>query len=351
MIAAMRSKVKIVFATGVVLSVLLLSIFWPGFPGGARLRQSARRVTIRLDSKLAAWFGRQPVPVSLQARVVGDGALVEALKGAQVVALESTSGYAVLSDDLGRFTVPHLVWYPGATYTLLVTADAHHAKQFKVRAPATTPGDGIIDAGDLRFEEGAVLQAEEKIVRFLKYDGENRGYYKALCEKLTASSRTDHQVIDALCKYVATRHSAFGDPRGFKSARQILEMGAPHCSNLAFALAALTSAAGYPTRTVHTSDTPDYTNTHVAVEVFYAEGWRLYDPTYGNYFLDESGAVVSYKELRLKPSLMTTEAFRHLPPETGRAALAWMPAAYGSGLHQIYHIGDSEFADACPVLN
>ena len=105
------------------------------------------------------------------------------------------------------------------------------------------------------------------------------------------------------------------------------------------------------TRTVHTSDTPEYTNTHVAVEVFYADGWHLYDPTYGVFFLNESGVVASYKELRLNPSLMTTGAFQQLKPEIARAALAWMPSVYSSGLHQLYHVGETEFANSCSVLN
>lgn len=347
----MGTRIKSALAACVGLLLLSVSLFWPGLPWSARLRYAARRVVVRFDSKAAALRGQQPRPVSIYGKLVGSGAFVESLKGAQVIALESTSGYAALSDGQGRFTLPHLVWYPGASYTLLITADTYHAKHFKVRAPSAYPRDSIIDAGELRFDEGVDLSAKERPVRLLKYDAENHGYYKELFEKLTASCVTDHQVIDALCKYVATRHNPAGDPWGFKSARQIIEKGAPHCSNLAFAMAAITSAGGYMTRTVHTSDTREYTNTHVAVEVYYAEGWHLYDPTYGVAFLNESGVAASYKELRLNPSLMTTESFQRLKPEIVRAALAWMPGAYGSGLHQFYYVGESEFADACSVLN
>jgi hypothetical protein len=300
---------------------------------------------------MATLLGQQPRPVSIYGKLIGSGAFVESLKGAQVVALESTSRYSALSDGQGRFTLPHLVWYPGASYTLFITADTYHAKHFKIHAPSAYPRDSIIDAGELLFDAGVDLSTQERLVRFLKYDAENHSYYKELFEKLVASCVTDHQIIDTLCKYVATRHNPIGDPWGFKSARQIIEKGAPHCSNLAFAMAAITSAGGYLTRTIHTSDSPEYRNTHVAVEVFYGEGWHLYDPTYGAFFLNESGVVASYKELRLNPSLMTTEAFQRLKPEITRAALTWMPRAYGSGLHQVYYVGESEFADACSVLN
>jgi hypothetical protein len=347
----MGNRIKSALIVFVGLMLLSVALFWPGLPWSARLRYAARRAVVRFDSKAAAWLGRQPRPISIYGRLAGSGAFVESLKGAQVVALESGSGYAASSDGQGRFTLPHLLWYPGASYTLLITADAYHAKRFKVHAPPACPPDSIIDAGELRLDEGLDLSAKDRPDRFLKYDAENHGYYKELFEKLTASSVTDHQIIDTICKYVATRHNPVGDPWGFKSARQIIEKGAPHCSNLAFAMAALTSAGGYMTRTVHTSDTPEYTNTHVAVEVFYGEGWHLYDPTYGVSFLNESGAAASYKELRLNPSLMTAEAFEGLDPEIVRAALAWMPSAYGSGLHQVYYVAESEFADSCYALN
>lgn len=332
------------------LFLLCISLFLPAFPWSARLQYGAKRVAARFDSKIAAWRG-QLGPVSIHGKLIGSGAFAQSLKGAQVIALESTSGYAASSDNQGRFTLPHLVWYPGATYTIFITTDAYHAKRFKILAPSAYPRDSIIEAGELRYDEGIDISTKEGLVRFLKYDAENRDYYKELFEKLADSSLTDHQIIDGLCKYISTRQSSGGDPWGFKSARQIIEKGAPHCSNLAYAMAALTSAGGYLVRTVHTSDTPEYRNTHVAVEVYYADGWHLYDPTYGVFFLNESGVVASYRELRLNPSLMTTGAFEQVKPETARAALGWMPSVYGSGLHQFYHVGELEFVAACPALN
>ncbi len=304
-----------------------------------------------MNLRLRPGAATNPGRFSIYGKLIGSGAFVESLKGAQVIALESPSGYAALSDNQGRFTLPHLLWYPGATYTLFITTDTYHAKQFKIIAPSAYPQDGIIQAGELRFDEGIALPTKEGLVRFLRYDVENRDYYKALFETMTASSLTDHQIIDTICKYIATRHTSTGDHREFKSARQIIEKGAPHCSNLAYAMAAVTSAGGYMTRTVHTSDTPEYTNTHVAVEVFYSDGWHLYDPTYGVFFLNESGVVASYKELRLNPSLITTGAFQQLKPDIARDALAWMPNVYSSGLHQLYHVGETEFANPCSFLN
>ncbi|HKP85177.1 MAG TPA: transglutaminase domain-containing protein [Blastocatellia bacterium] len=339
----MRRRIKCAVAASIAIALLAAALFWPGLPWSARLRYTARRAAAKFESKVAAWRGQRPRPVSISGKLTGDGALVESLKGARVAAIESTSGYAVLSDGQGGFTLPHLVWYPGATYTLQITADAHHARRFKVRAPPVYPQNGVIDVRELRFDEGVELTPEETLARFLEYDAENRDYYKEVFEKLTAHARTDHQAIGLICKFVATRQNSKEDPWGFKSARQIIERGAPHCSNFAFAMAAITSAGGYPTRTVHTSDTAEYKHTHVAVEVFYEDGWHLYDPTYGVSFVNKAGDVASYKELRLNPALITPEAFGQVEPEIARAALAWMPGAYGSGLHQIYHADESAF--------
>jgi len=345
----MRIEIKGLIVGCLAILLLAVTLFWSRPLWPARLLYASRRVAARFESKVAAWSGQQPRPISISGRLIGSGAFAESLKGAQVIALESTSGYASMSDSRGGFTLPHLVWYPGATYTLLVTADRHHVKRLNVRAPSDYPQNGIIDAGDLRFDEGADLSAKEPLVRSLEYDSENRDYYKNLFEELAAHARTDHQAIDSICKYTATRFNRREDPFGFKSARQIFERGAPHCSNFAFAMAAITSAGGYPSRTVHTTDTPEYAHTHVAVEVFYADGWHLYDPTYGIFFLNKSGAVASYRELRLNPGLMTQEAFQQLRPEIGRSALAWMPGAYGSGLNQIYQADESAFANTCSM--
>ena len=73
-------------------------------------------------------------------------------------------------------------------YTLFIATDTYHAKQFKIIAPSAYPQDSIIRAGELRFDEGIAFPTKEGLVRFLRYDAENRDYYKGLFEKLAASS-------------------------------------------------------------------------------------------------------------------------------------------------------------------
>jgi hypothetical protein len=331
----------------VTLTMLFLSAVLPGLPWSSRMRYALKRTSAKIGAKLASWRGLEPKPFSLSGRLIVSASLPRAVKGAQVAAVESTSGYAAMSDGEGRFILPHLIWYPGTVYNLIVTADVHQAKAFKISAPSSYPAGGVFRLEDMRLEDGYEIERAEWPVRYLEYDAENADYYKGLFNRLTSGAATDHQKVAAICRYVATKHNPGETRWQFQSARQILEGGAPHCSNLAFAMAAVTGAGGYPTRTVHTSDTPDYSNIHVAVEVHYDDSWHLYDPTYGVFFLDAKGAVAGYKELRMAPDLVVKEAFGALKRGVARTALTWMPGAYRSGLHQIYYVNESSFALWC----
>jgi hypothetical protein len=275
-------------------------------------------------------------------KLTGYGAQVEALRGARVIAAESTSGYSALSDDECRFVLPHLTWYPGASYNLIIVADAYHLKRIKVSAPPSCPYDGIVDVGELRFDDGYEVGREDAPDRYMEYDRNNGDYYTGLFTRLTANLETDERAIDAISKYVATRLNYEEHALEFKSPRQILERGSCYCSNLALAMAAITAAGDYPTRTVHLSDSPEHQHTHVVVEVYYGDQWHLYDPTYGVFFLNGESAVASYKELRLDPSLVTARAFPGFKPETTESILAWMPKTYRAGFHQIYQVSKSE---------
>ncbi|MCI0489038.1 MAG: carboxypeptidase-like regulatory domain-containing protein [Blastocatellia bacterium] len=319
-------------------TLFLAALFWPGLPWSAHVRYTFRRIAFKIETKIAAWRNDQPRPVTLSGKVSGRGAFVQALKGAQVVALESASGYAAMTDGQGRFLLPHLMWYPGATYNLVITAGSYPARRLQVSAPLYYPTGGTVDLGELNFEEGRSMEQKERPAPRLTYDTENDYYYRDLFNRLTMNLGTHHQKIDAINKYIAGRHNPEEDAWSFKSARQIIERGAPHCSNLAFALAIVAAAGGYPARTVHTSDTAEYLHTHVAVEVYYDDAWHLYDPTYGVFFLNEEGRVASYEELRLNTDLVTPEAFQGFNPKVIRSILEWMPEALASGFHQIYEV-------------
>src|SRR5262249_27389323 len=126
---------------------------------------------------------------------------------------------------------------------------------------------------------------------------------------------------------------------------EIIESGSCYCSQLALAMAAITTAADYPTVTVHLSDTPERVATHVVVQVYYDDAWHLFDPTWGLVFRDAHGDIADYRNIRLHPALIDRSAFEGIKPETVEQIMRWMPQAYASGLHQMYAEVKSEY---CP---
>jgi hypothetical protein len=111
-------------------------------------------------------------------------------------------------------------------------------------------------------------------------------------------------------------------------------------------MAAITSAGNFPTRTVHMTDNPEYTRTHVTVEVYYGGRWHLYDPTYGVHYSDATGLVASYKQLRLNPALVAPGTFSSLPEREAGETQAWMLADFASGYNQIYLLSKDQACTA-----
>lgn len=334
----MKRLIVVCTSTALLLAVMCA----PNLPWSARFHRTLNRLLTKAETKIARWRGQQPRLVSLTGKLTGYGAQVKSLRGARVIAEESTSGYSAMSDDEGRFVLPHLTWYPGASYNLIIAADAYHLKRIRLSASLRCPNDAILDVGELRFDDGYEVDRADTLVRPMEYDRDNGDYYAGLFTRLTANLETDERAIDAIGKYVAGKLTYEEPAREFKSPRQILERGSCYCSNLALAMAAVTAAGNYPTRTIHLSDSPEHQHTHVVVEVYYGDQWRLYDPTYGVFFLNRVGEVASYKELRLDPSLVTGSAFPGFKPETTESILAWMPKTYRAGFHQIYQVNKSE---------
>jgi transglutaminase-like putative cysteine protease len=321
-----------------VVTALLAGMLWPGLPWSARLRHVLRRATVKLEAQFAALRGVETGPVSISGKLTGSGAYLDAVKGAQVVAIETTSGYGVLSDREGNFILPHLTWYPGATYTLDIIPDIYTARRIEVRAPSHYPEGGRIDVGEVSFDQAGELDTGELAVRFMEYDGNNNEYYRDLFDQLTAGLETDERRVEAINKYVGTRLDYDVHTPSFNNPREIIESGSRFCSNLALAMAAITAAGNYPTRTVHLSDSPEHRFTHVVVEVYYKDGWHLYDPSFGAAFLNDRGEVASYREIRLNPSLVKAEAYGHLDRIAVLKIMLRMPEAYMTGFHQIYYV-------------
>jgi transglutaminase-like putative cysteine protease len=322
----------------IVVTAVLAGMLWPGLPWSARLRHVLRRATVKIEARFAELRGVETRPLSISGRLSGSGAHLDALKGAQVVAIETTSGYGVLSDHEGNFILPHLTWYPGATYTLDIMPDIYTARRIEVRAPSLYPEGGRIELGEVNFDQAEELHPGEVAVRFMEYDSGNNQYYRDLFDQLTAGLETDEQRVGAINKYVGTRLDYDVHTPSFKNPREIIESGTRFCSNLALAMAAITAAGNYPTRTVHLSDSPEHRFTHVVVEVYYKDGWHLYDPSFGAAFLNDQGQVASYREIRLNPSLVKADAYGHLDRIAVLKIMLRMPEAYMTGFHQVYYV-------------
>jgi transglutaminase superfamily protein len=328
-------------------SFLLAMVFTPGLPWSARVHKNLSRLRLKALAKISRWRGDEPRIVMITGRLSGYGAQVEALRGARVIAAESMSGYSAMSDTEGKFSLPHLTWFPSTSYNLLVAADAYHLRRLKLVCPSTCPSNGILDFGELRFDEGDEVDQKTTLVRPMEYDSDNDEYYAGMFARLTAGQQSDESAINAICKYVAGKLNYEETTRQFHSPRQVLERGSCYCSNLALAMAAITASGNYPTRTVHLSDSPEHKHTHVVVEVFYGDRWHLYDPTYGVFFLNRNQEVASYRDLRLDPGLVTSDAFAKLKFDTAENILSWMPKTYETGFHQIYEVNRS---DVCTGL-
>jgi len=97
-------------------------------------------------------------------------------------------------------------------------------------------------------------------------------------------------------------------------------------------------AVGYRARVIHLSDGAARPTTHAVVEVFYGNEWHLYDPTFGGEFTDKDGRVVSYRELRLDPTLINQNVFAKFRQKYPKISLKWMPSVYNSGYHHLYYL-------------
>jgi hypothetical protein len=318
------------------LSMMLVVVMsaLPGLPWSAECHHRLKRIESRVAMKVSAWRGWKPRYVSLT------GAC--GLAGAQIQAVDSPSGWATLSDRDGRFVLPGLLWYKGARYELVVSADGNRGQRTWIAAPPTPPAGDVVDVGRLQFDDAEVVDVTSlpglgASSREL-FDVRNRDYYRGLYAELTTGLRTDEEKVDAINTYVSTKLNYAETEWDLGSPRRVLENGSQYCGHLGSAMAAIL-AAGYHTRIVHLGDDAVPRNTHALVEVSYGGSWHLYDPTFGVRFEDATGRVLSYRELRLDPSPVASEKFAKYRKKYRWAKFDWMAGIYASGFHHYYDIG------------
>jgi hypothetical protein len=313
-------------------SAFLFISFTP-FAISRRLRHQSNQAIVHAQIQISRWRGRPPRLVAIAGQVDQPGA--------QVQALDSRSGWAAMSDREGRFVLPDVLWYPGASYDILVSTDYEHGKVARVSTSSTPPEDGLIQAGRIVPAGDSIALASEPGVNSYsreRYDSRNRDYYVDLYHKLTDGKQSDEQKVEAVNEFVGTRLNYLQTGKELVSARRVIEQGSQWCGHLAVAMATII-VTGYPARIVHLMDASGHPNTHALVEVDYGGDWHLYDPTFGVRFLDESGRVASYRSLRLNPALVLDSAYDNYRRQYPAAdSVAWMPEMYRSGYHHFFLI-------------
>jgi len=316
---------------------LVLLVFSPGLPWSAPCRNAVKAIFARDERMSANKRSENLKLISISGRVNATGA--------QVQALGSRSRWAVLADEQGRFILPDVVWFPGATYILVVSADGNKGKLVRIAAPVEFPDDKKFDIGEIDLNRAREVNFADlpitDSIHYEDYDDANSQYYKDLFDKLTAGKASDEEKIDSINNYVATKLNFEERQWELGTPRRVLERGSRYCGHLSIAMATLLEAGNYRTRMIDMTDGATNPYTHVVIEVFYNGRWHLYGPTYGVKFLDKSGNVMSYKDLRFDTSPISEDLFSRLDHKMRSEVLAWMPRVYRSGYHHFSYIKKS----------
>jgi len=323
-----------------------MAIFLPVFPWSARCRHVVKRVLERTEMRVAAWRGTSPGLITLSGKLV---ARQQAVRGAEIEALDSRSGWATLANADGEFILPDVQWYPRATYTLIITLNDYQRRQVEVEAPARYPTDGTLRLGELELKDCCSIDAPDmpgrNSVSVVAYDRANHVYYQSLFEELTAARASDEERLATIAQYVAGRltieatgQTATPTRLEAESPRRVLESGSRHCSQLAMVFATIAEAGNYKTRIIDLIDGPRQPSAHMVVEVYYGDRWHLYDPVAGVAIRRADGRVASYREVRLEASTHLPQTIpAHLPALAGSYAEG-VANLYRSGLHHYYYL-------------
>ena len=321
----------------VVYGLLLLLLFAMcfcilSFSRSARFRHKLARLKAKSQQTIAEWRGNKPRLISITGTVH--------VPGARIQALDSRSGWAALADAGGRFVLPDLAWYPGATFEIVTANGDTEGLIIEIDAPASAPTNGKFDAGELDLTNApkAALAGLPGInsITYENYDDANKDYYDHLFADVTVGNSSDEEKVDALNRFVASKLNYDAAVQEVGSPRRVLERGSRYCGQLSLTMSTLLATAGYKTRCIDMRDDNNPAATHVVVEVLYGGGWHLYDPTYGIKFQNDNGKVASYEEVRLKPELIKEELLMNVEPIRRREILSLLTRVYSTGYHHLY---------------
>jgi len=194
-------RLKFISTRLLLLSLITLILYFLGFPLSAHMRHKIRKIITKAEITFSKLRGYEPRLISISGST--------GVPGAHVQALDSRSGWATFCDIEGRFTLADVLWYPGATYDLVVSTDDDKGNIVEVRAPSSFPASGVLDAGTLSLNslDEVDLSDLPGINSFSNqyFDLANRDYYRSIFDEITRAKNTDEEKIDAINDYMATR--------------------------------------------------------------------------------------------------------------------------------------------------
>ena len=300
----------------------------------AHYRHKLKRTIVKAEMTWAKWRGDEPRLVSISGRVDA--------RGLQVEALDSRSGWAALSDNEGNFVLPDLMWYPNASYEIVVSSDEKSGRLIEVTAPAQFPDGGRFHVGRLDLSKSRDVDLPNlpglSSIAYTNYDSQNSDYYKELFDRLTSGKNSDEKKVAAINDYVATKFNPQQTQWEMGSPRRILEQGSQYCGHLSAAMETLLVAGNFRAREIYMIDGKDPLGSHVVVEVFYGGKWHLYDPMFGVKVENKDGTVASYEEIRLDSGLISEELFSGVEARVRAQLVALLIGIYDSGYHHFFQV-------------
>ena len=187
-----RRLLRVVISLVVLVTASLLS---------RSFRHWTQKLIVKTEIGLAKLRGNEPMLVSIAGQLD--------IPGARVLAVDSRSGWATLCDREGRFVLPDVIWYPGASYDLIVSSHDCQGRRIRLTTARTEPAEGLISAGNLDLARGDPIDVAHtpgiNFISYEDYDFQNRDYYRKLYSDLTSGILRDEGRVDAVNNYVAER--------------------------------------------------------------------------------------------------------------------------------------------------
>lgn len=336
----MRPRFKRAAIFILLIFIVLLVIFVPGLPWSSRTRHSLKRAIIKSEIRLAQWRGESPRLASIAGRVHSPGVQIEAL--------DSRSGFAALTDKDGNFVLPGVMWYPKATYELVIADSDTAGRLIEITAPRQLADTEQFDVGELDIGHAVPVALQSLIglnsITLEDFDSSNSDYYKDLFGRLTEGKGSDEEKLQAINDYVASKLNYEETQRELESPRRVLERGSQYCGFLSVAMRTLLAIGGYRARQVDMIDGQNPPVSHAVVEVFYSGRWHLYDPTYGLIFRNSDGEVASYHDVRLNPGLISESLLARFPENVQQQLKILLPAVYGTGYHHFFYFRGEQWS-------